>query len=298
MTREPGFMIVPPIARLPHDLARFNRHRRPCRVPRGHGRGPSIRAGNVPAIPLTRYMRLCASLTGNRATLGEVPMNHFPGHDEHVKQVVLGSPVTTFTAAQVEAALCIWEWMQDRNGMVDSAFDMLELWGGVGTSQMRDLAARCSPAVEALYRELCTEIGEDELRDVYPAYDWDFLPTVCEKLDWSGDMTAACYRSGLIALPDTVKPALLAEYAELKAKQDAAKAEREKLQEYKRRCRLAAGRAWGYPGLVDDDPETIRQAFERGDDPAELIEVLGVELDLTRPDPMTAEQLAEEYPAS
>lgn len=213
----------------------------------------------------------------------------------------------TFSAVQVEAALCIWEWMLESRQweMKDAAAigaapwqpALVQLWENVGTSQMRDLAARVAPAVEALYGELCAEVGEDELRQVYCAYDWEFIPAVCMLLDWSDDMVAASYRNGLIALPDTVKPALLAEYAELKAKDDAARAEREKLAAYTAECRNAAGRIWGYPGFVDDDPETIRRAFERGDDPAELVEVLGSEFDLARPDPITAQSLAEQYPA-
>lgn len=207
----------------------------------------------------------------------------------------------TFNYVQVEAALCVWEWMTDRHRMADASTgpvkDLLDLWYGVGAGQMRNLAARVAPAVETLYQELCAEIGEDDLRDVYCAYDWDFVPAVCERMDWAGQMTSACYTAGgLLALPETLKPDLVKEFGELKAKQDADRAEREKLEAYKAECRTAAGRLWGYPGLVDDDPETIRRAFENGDDPAELIEQLGDELDLDRPDPITAQERAEQYP--
>lgn len=184
-------------------------------------------------------------------------------------------------ALQVEAALCIWEELLARHNQADGepwAAPMNALWEAVGTGQMRNLVARVAPAVEAFYTELFAKHGDALRLHAFPSYDWDFIPAVCAGLDWSGDMTTACYMPHAIALPDT-----MAAHIDFAIWREAAT--------------RAAGRIWGYPGLVDDDPETTRRGFDSGDDPAAFIKSLGEELDLAEPDPMTAADLAKQYPA-
>jgi hypothetical protein len=65
---------------------------------------------------------------------------------------------------------------------------------------------------------------------------------------------------------------------------------------WKANAKRAAGRLWGYPELIDDDPEAARAAFDAGEDYARYVLELGEELDLIVPDPFTVETLKRLYP--
>lgn len=182
---------------------------------------------------------------------------------------------------QAEAALCIWEWLCDRHRMADAttgpAHDMLMLWEDVGSAEMRNLAIRLATPAEAFYTVLCNELGEDYVRHVFTAYDWEFIPHLCMGLDWAGDLRTACYMPSALTLPPTMA-------AHFKSALWHAEA------------RTAAARIWGYAGLLDDDPDGARAAFERGDDPTGYVYATGSELGLAEPDPYTAATLAKQHP--
>jgi hypothetical protein len=57
------------------------------------------------------------------------------------------------------------------------------------------------------------------------------------------------------------------------------------LESYMEAARKEAKRRWGYPDMVDEDPEVFKKAFEAGEDIEELVQNFGEELDLMDPGP-------------
>lgn len=88
-----------------------------------------------------------------------------------------GTP-KSFSYDDVEAAMCIWEWLFDDNKNETIA----KLFETYGTGGMRSATIQISSTVEAAWqitqeRELPAGIGED-------SFDWEFVPAVCRVLDW------------------------------------------------------------------------------------------------------------------
>lgn len=209
--------------------------------------------------------------------------------------------VDAYNSGDCHTALMIWEWVLDHARQQDATEgpikDMNDCIQGVGYGQMRDNVLRIAPAVERLYAEIIAEIDEDEFRDVFTAYDWEFVPAVCELMDWKGEMLQASYRTGPISLPEGTKGKILAAYNVIAEDRKVDAADRAARAEYKAKARAWAGRLWGYEGLVDDAESDIDYAYRRGETDIEaLIQKIGDELDLSEPDEMTAEYLKTQYP--
>lgn len=83
---------------------------------------------------------------------------------------------TSYSPLQMEAALCAWEWML---GKWDDAL-LKELWEGVGSSAMRFCSIQAGDIAHRTYEHMKAQGYE-----FIGAYDWEFVPDVLAKLDWS-----------------------------------------------------------------------------------------------------------------
>lgn len=157
----------------------------------------------------------------------------------------------------IEAALCVWEWWQheDRNELWEKVAD------GVGSPGMRMVAVQAGQIVLTVY-DLMTARG---LEFTY-AYDFDFVPAVCEQLDWNKLVENNQYGDGSYR-PDPAP--LLDHMMRLNPNQfhdrwiDDAKAE--------------AAKQWKYPALVDDHEDSI----DRTETPAAWVKRIGEKHALT-----------------
>lgn len=116
-----------------------------------------------------------------------------------------------------EAAMCVWEHMleerpQGERRVDDKWFTRMDaLWDHYGAVEMRHKAYRIALIALEVYdlgraEETCAP-GHDfwEARDLIP-YDWEFIPAVTRRADWSelyAETTADIERiyESLVALP-------------------------------------------------------------------------------------------------
>lgn len=82
----------------------------------------------------------------------------------------------SYTPLQMEAALCAWEWMLEN---ADGAL-LKELWEWVGSSAMRSCSTQAGDIAKRTYEHM-----EAQGYEFVGAYDWEFVPDVLAKLDWS-----------------------------------------------------------------------------------------------------------------
>ena len=180
-----------------------------------------------------------------------------------------------FTALQMEAALCAWEWMcENRDGAL-----LKEFFEGLGSSAMRHCSMQAGDIALQVHDHMTAQGYE-----FADAYDWEFVPSVLLKLDWE-KLTDDNQYGGEPYRPD-IHAIFLAMYAADKSREiDPIRRSFQKtglqLSEHISMCRLEAEKQWGYDDLVSDHPEKVRQAWLDKTDPAEFIKWLGEKYDLT-----------------
>lgn len=166
-----------------------------------------------------------------------------------------------FTALDVEASLCVWEWMNDRYNQRESvepwAVALCALWEDVGSNAMRDIARRLGPAVNRFWGSLT----ENERTTLIP-YDFGFIPMVCERLDWAIEMKFATHTSGLLQIPDTAKVEI-------------------RFRAWENVAAELAYEGFVYREVVEDDPDAARRAFDQGESPEDFVARVGQKFDLT-----------------
>lgn len=208
-------------------------------------------------------------------------------------------PETTWDNLTCETALCVWEAMldirdrfTDGNGATADApsyvADMEAAWSGNGAFGMRCVARYLALELE----EIWSGVPEDTRDGI--TFDWEFVPMMLEFVDWSG--IGSDQRGHF--LPDAAAQALAyceAEQDRFGAMSAKADADRAAFADWLAKARRACGRIWGYPDLVNDEPTRWRDAFDRGDNPEEFARSEGEDLELSEPDPITAQSLAELY---
>jgi len=171
-----------------------------------------------------------------------------------------------FTALEMEAALCAWEWMLEN--VKHQVFH--GIWEGLGYAAMRHCSYQGGAIALQVYDHM-TALNYEFVS----AYDWEFVPGVLRRLDWrklaeDNQYSGEPYKPDVAAIFDD----MLTEFPEELQHTDPRTT-------WLNRARAAAKRLWGYPELLTDHPELFDQAFEEGQKPDLFVEELGKDLDLT-----------------
>lgn len=170
-----------------------------------------------------------------------------------------------FSVLEMEGALCAWEHLTDNrdNPKYGDLFDKL------GTAAMRHCAMQAGMIASHVYEEMkAASYGFDE------PYDWEFVPAVCERLDWQA-LTEYNQFNGKLYMPD-----LEAILADMMAKMDGFHPTGAKAA-WRNRAEDECDEQWGYRELLDDHPELTKKAMDAGEDPEDFVRWLGEKYDLT-----------------
>ena len=174
-----------------------------------------------------------------------------------------------FTHLEMEAALCIWEWINDVT--LSDTDQKIDVWAtyreGVGCMELRSASSNIYAGWLLKVYDICQTAGEPF--DCM-SYDWDVVPLIMEHCLHDGHPAA----SG-DTLPDPRATAItvLAKIAKQRWYEDA---------------RKAAKHHWSYEELVDDFEEVIEKARLDGEMPEKVILEIGEQYDLDSPDPISA----------
>lgn len=209
----------------------------------------SLQAKNIEEA-IAKTERLSSSIRDLLQPEGNVDLvqSVTPGHtwkarrNTSAKQSHPGS----FTWKEIEAALCIWECLNDWTlSDDDTRKDWKALRESIGTIEIRYQSPFLARWLLKVY-DLCT--ADDPLLFDGVAYDWEVIPLI---LDYARDSTGApvIFTEGL---PDP------AETAEL-VKQAFAK------NEWINDAIRHASAKWGYPGLITEFPESAEKARLSGE---------------------------------
>lgn len=192
----------------------------------------------------------------------------------------------TYTALQVEAALCVWEQLnewtlgndEDKAKLAEAAKDnphslaairleWIEMREGTGSAEMRSQSIVLGQWCLEIYDILTA--NDRDFFDWY-SYDWEVIPAmlmhaVCK--DGSASMYRGdyIYTGGCLIDPHSAAQLVAQEFCWRKFKDD---------------CESEADKQWKYRDLISDHPDCVRNAFEVGEEPAAFVKQLGEELEL------------------
>ena len=176
----------------------------------------------------------------------------------------------TFTYLEVEAALCIWEWINDVT-LGDERYiikDWKDLRDSVGSLEMRHTSAiTYAPWLLKVY-DICTADKRDPFFCM--SYDWEVVPLIMQQ----------CLKDG--------EPALAAEDLPEPVSVARAVVERLNKRAWLQDVRRACKHLWEYEGLADDAAPLFDAYFDAGDSPLVAAEQAGNDHDLSTLDPITA----------
>jgi hypothetical protein len=190
-------------------------------------------------------------------------------------------PDRTYTVAEMEAALCAFEWMMDERNRFDTTnaddrkphtVTVNRLFDSVGWSAMRFIAMQAGAIADNVYQHMEATGWEH-----HSAFDWEFLPAVMRRLDWDALVQDNQY-AGPIYWPDP-QPLLAALIEE--SPEDFHNNKPDPRADWIKQAYAEAERQWGYRELVDDHPERIEALFTAGHNTVEAIRWLGEHYDLT-----------------
>jgi hypothetical protein len=170
----------------------------------------------------------------------------------------------SFTRLEVEAALCVWEWICEVTVCAEEGKDLknwTELREGVGSAELRYQSVTLGQWCLKIY-DICKARDEDIFDGM--AYDWEVIPEIMmHAVD--GDGAAIIYAEGL------ADPKVVADKVFRWAK----------LHDFTISCRMEARKQWAYEELISDHPERVEQSFDMGEKPADFVKWLGEKYDLT-----------------
>ncbi|MDR6954149.1 hypothetical protein J2X65_003517 [Ancylobacter sp. 3268] len=86
------------------------------------------------------------------------------------------SDAKSYTPLQMEAALCAWEWMLEHQSL---GADNTDLWEAMGASAMRNCSIQAGCIALLVHEHM-----EAQGYEFIGAYDWEFVPSILERLDW------------------------------------------------------------------------------------------------------------------
>jgi hypothetical protein len=175
------------------------------------------------------------------------------------------APEPKFTDLQMEAALCAWEYMLEQR---DSAA-LAPLFEGHGTAGMRMVAIGAGEAAMAVYDHM-EALG----LEFTEAYDYTFVPSVLERLNWTKLVNHRLYAG------EPYTPELTSILDQIRTENPSAFYSDDPKEAWLRRATAEAQRLWAYPGLISENPEMADHAFQQGDNPEAFVKALGTKLDL------------------
>ncbi|ARQ95421.1 hypothetical protein [Bradyrhizobium phage BDU-MI-1] len=186
----------------------------------------------------------------------------------------------TYTALQVEAALCVWEQLLEWTNKSDAEVEELRKDpANALIVEWNDMRSDCGSAEMRSQSKVlglwCLEIYDILTKDDpdffdWWSYDWEVIPAmlthaVCK------DGKASMYRGDYIYMGGELIDAHSA--AQLVAQEFC-------WRKFEEACRSEAKKQWHYEDLVSDHEDSVRNAFEVGEEPAAFIKQLGEELEL------------------
>lgn len=190
------------------------------------------------------------------------------------------SDTRLYNYAQVEGALCVWEWMcEQRNQEGKGGHEKLnEIWDGFGAGSMRMCAVQAGDICDRTFKHM-----ESLGYEFVGAYDWEFVPDLCSRLDWTALCDDNQYGQGKYDpnVDELLNVMITAEMATVEPGKRMFHKEEMTADDYIKACRAEAERQWGYGDLVSDHPEHITAAMEAGQTPTEITYELGKKYDLT-----------------
>lgn len=172
----------------------------------------------------------------------------------------------TFNYEQMEAALCVWEHVCEHR--TDDRFK--PLFEGLGSPGMRDCAIPAADIVLAVYHLM-------ESRDIEycVAFDFEFVPDVCTRLDWPALVAARQYRNA------PYEPDIAAILDSMIAASPDSFHKRDRRAEWYAVAKHTAADQWCYPDLLTDHPEAFERAFNDDEDPRQFTIAIGEKYGLT-----------------
>lgn len=165
-----------------------------------------------------------------------------------------------YTHLQMEAALCVWECINDWTLSDSPRDDWKALRDNVGSVELRHWSIELGTWCLAVY-DACTKHDSDFFDGI--AYDWEVIPMI---LDMIAIPDGAQTTAGIV-LPDVTQTASLV-------------ARRHTFNEFELSCRHESDRQWKYADFMRDHPERVENAFEDGEEPAEFVKWLGEKYEL------------------
>lgn len=184
---------------------------------------------------------------------------------------------TEYTYAQVEGALCAWEWMLEN----DEKDPLKSLFENMGSAAMRMASIQAGDICDRVYKHM--EANEYEF---IGAYDWEFVPDVLDRIDWQKLIKDNQY-DGPPYDPDihAIFTAMVAADKALRAPDKRMFSKNETLlaplDRWLERARIEAKKQWAYAELIADHIDRATKAHEAQQDPAEFVKWLGEKYDLT-----------------
>lgn len=166
-----------------------------------------------------------------------------------------------FTYLEMEAALCVWECINDWTVNADKQDEgWTALRQSVGSVEMRHASIPLGVWCLAVF-DLCTKDDRDFFDGI--AYDWEVIPMI---LDHCRDAEGApVIEQAHFPATQIVAPKVMA---------------RHRQNEWMREARGQAEVQWAYADLITDHPEAVQAAIEAGEDPAKFVRELGEDLSL------------------
>lgn len=170
-----------------------------------------------------------------------------------------------FDYLEVEAALCVWEWINDVTlglGGHNTSPEWIKLREEIGSGELRHQSIALGQWCLAVY-DICVKHDPEFFDGI--AYDWEVIPMIMAH-----------------ARDDDGTPVIHPEGGRLQPPQHVAMfvAREHLFDEFERSCIHEAHRQWAYGDLPLDHEERTESAFVSGDEPAAFIKWLGEKYDL------------------
>lgn len=188
------------------------------------------------------------------------------GHvwEDRPRQTREGSHPGAFTYLEMEAALCVWECLNDwtlPDSHETARQDWIEVREGIGSAELRHQSIALGQWLLKVY-DICVA-GDPHIFESM-SYDWEVVPMI---LDHARDTGGA-----LVVYSESLPhPAMVAAKVVAQAKRDT----------WMHDARAEAKKQWCYSGLVDDMPEVFQQACEAGEPVADVVRAVGEKYGLT-----------------
>lgn len=197
----------------------------------------------------------------------------------------------TFTYAQLETALCTWEWLLEQVGTspeprklaqmtpndLMSATKLNEIWGKIGACAMRHSTKFAADIVLQVHRHMKSCGYEFD-----GPYDWEFVPAVLHMLDWDALISFSQYGTAEHNPPPAYTPDAADIWERIFPDIEGFLVEADPHAVWVAKARRAADKLFTYPNLVNDLRERFDEAFQAGEDPEKFTEQLGDKYGLIR----------------